>query len=203
MPTGLDNIVECILDEAKSSRSDLLAKARVKADEILKEAKLEADNLSKTQAMRVDEEILKLKSKAESLAKVKFRDGIAFAKSDIINKIIKKAKEKISNLPDEEYFEVILNICKPYLRKGEKCEIVFSNKDLKRMPKGFENKILSLGKGCEVAVKISKEVLKNSNGGVILRYHDVDENCTLDCIFSEKYSALVDLLNKFLFKEEV
>ena len=203
MPTGLDNIVKDILDDAKSARSDLLAKARVKADEILKEAKLEADSLSKAQTVRVDEEVLKLKSKAVSLATVKFRDGIAFAKSNIINKIIKKAKEKISNLPDEEYFEVILSICKPYLRKGKKCEIVFSNKDLRRMPKGFENKILSLGKECDVVVKISKETLRNSNGGVILRYQDVDENCTLDCIFSEKYSALVDLLNKFLFKEKV
>ena len=188
MPTGLDNIIKSILDDARSSRNEILSKAKIKANEILEDAKKQAEALVNSESTRIDEEVLRIKARAESLASVRLRDGLAFAKTNIINEVIKKAKEKI------------LNICRPYFRKSEKCEIVFSSRDLKKFSKKFEDELLNLAKEVGTDIKISKNTLKNNSGGVILRYQDVDENCTLDCIFSEKYTELVDLLNGFLFK---
>ena len=201
MPTGLDNIIKSILDDARSSRNEILSKAKIKANEILEDAKKQAEALVNSESIRIDEEVLRIKARAESLASVRLRDGLAFAKTNIINEVIKKAKEKILNLPDEDYFKFIFGICRPYFRKSEKCEIVFSSRDLKKFSKKFEDELLNLAKEVGADIKISKNTLKNNSGGVILRYQDVDENCTLDCIFSEKYSELVDLLNGILFKE--
>lgn len=196
---GLENIIKSILDEAAQNEHDLILKAQAKADEILKDAESKAAISAKEKILEAEKEILRLKSRTKSLANVRLRDGIVNAKIDIIKDVINKAKDKICNLPDEEYFSVVLEISKPYFRNGESGEAIFSRRDLARASESFALKFLSAAKEMGTVLEVSKDVLDDNTGGVILRYLNVEENCTLDALFKEKYTEILSSLSSVLF----
>lgn len=198
---GLENIIKSILDEAAQNEQDLILKAQAKADKILKEARAKAAALAKEKVIRSEKEILNLKSRVKSLANIKLRDGIVNAKIDIIKDVINKARNEICNLPDEEYFNVILRISRPCFINGKKGEVLFSGKDLSRLSKSSILKFLDSAKKFGTVLEVSKDVLDDNTSGVILRYSNIEENCTIDALFKEKYTEILSSLSSVLFGE--
>jgi V/A-type H+-transporting ATPase subunit E len=121
------------------------------------------------------------------------------AKQKIINDIIQKAKIKLTSLPDNEYFDTILQIVKKHAH-AQPGIIRFSQADLDRLPKKFEKSLESALKDIKNAsLTISKESVK-IDGGFILVYGDIEENCSFDALFAEAKDELQDKINAFLFE---
>jgi V/A-type H+-transporting ATPase subunit E len=197
--TGLEKIIKAIEAEAQASVDKIIAEAKEEAGKILsiaeEEAKQECAKIAEKPALEAKAII----SRAESGAKLIKRQMILDAKQQAISDIICKAKNKLTSLPDTEYFEIILQLVKKHAHTQQGI-IKFSKADLDRMPKKFEKSLDSAIKEIpNASLTISKECAM-INGGFILVYGDIEENCSFDALFNEAKEELQDIVNAFLFE---
>lgn len=197
--TGLDKILEQIEVEASSNADAVIAQAKEQAQEIIAAAKSEGDKRRLEIEKKSEMDVRGSLSRGESAAWLQEKKIILKAKQEIIGDIVEKSKESILNLPDEEYFETILKMVKRHALNQEG-EIIFSSKDKERLPKEFEDSIKEALSGKQGAsLKISNES-RNINGGFLLVYGDVEENCSFDTLFLTAKDTLQDKVNELLFK---
>lgn len=74
---------------------------------------------------------------------MKRRTAVLAARQELIGSVIADACERVKNLDEEKYFEILKNMVGKYLlpKDGEIC---FSRKDLERMPADFREEIRSM-----------------------------------------------------------
>lgn len=196
--TGLEKIIQEIEAEGKSNADRILAEANKEAEEILASAKKEAETKSAEIAEKPAQEIKAIINRANSQAALIKRQKILNAKQQVINEIIDKARLKLTGLPDNEYFDIILKIAQKYAHKGEGI-ITFSRTDLDRLPKHFEKTLNKAIKDIENASLTISQDSAPIEGGFILKYGDIEENCSFEALFSYAKEDLQDKVNEFLF----
>lgn len=197
--TGLDKIIKVIEADAKASVERILNEAKEEEDKIISLAKEEASKEISEINQKSASEVKAILSRAQSSAKLIRRQMLLDAKLTMINEIILKAKHKLTSLPDTEYFEIILQLVKKHAHTQQGI-IKFSKADLDRMPKKFEKSLDSAIKEIpNASLTISKECAM-INGGFILVYGDIEENCSFDALFNEAKEELQDKVNAFLFE---
>ena len=77
---------------------------------------------------------------------------------------------------------------------------MFSEYDLKRIPNDFEKNLENTLKDIKnAALTISKEAAP-IDGGFILVYGDIEENCSFKALFNNAKEELQDKVNAFLFQ---
>lgn len=197
--TGLEKIIQAIEADAKAQAKIILDAANKEAEEILADAKAQAEGKKAEIAAKSDMDVRSVLSRAESGARLQERKLILDAKQQVISEILAKAKDKLCNLPDSDYFNVILQIIKKHAHK-KSGKIVFSATDLKRIPKDFSVAIqntLTAVPGAALTVAEETAIL---DGGFILIYGDVEENCSFDALFSAAKEELQDKVNAFLYE---
>ena len=194
---GLDKMKDQILSEANSSATSMIAEAKEEAQSILKqaeeEAKLEADKISQKSKAAVENQKERFQSSTDLLRK----QAILAAKQDVITEILDASYEKLIGQSDEDYFTMILKMVDKY-SLGETGSIAFSQKDLKKMPAGFEEKISEAAKKKGGSLELEKEG-RNIEGGFVLIYGGIEENCTLRAMFHSAKDELSDKVHKLLF----
>ncbi|MEG0615248.1 MAG: V-type ATP synthase subunit E [Oscillospiraceae bacterium] len=194
--TGLDKIIQQISNEAVSAAASSVEAANKEAATIVwsvedKGAK-QCDKISQDSVAEVADYL----SRAKSAAQLQKRQALLNAKLEIISDVIEKAKKALCELSDEEYFETITKMVKKY-SIAEKGEIVFSEKDLARMPLLFDKKISrATAKGG--GLKISEET-RDIDGGFILLYEGIEVNCSFSAIFESERDAFQDKVHEILF----
>lgn len=195
--SGLDNMKNQILDEANHSAEVKIAEANAKADEILNAAEAEAA----VQVEKIsDKALADVKNYAQRIAsscEMQRKQALLRAKQDVITGVLEKAYDRIMNLGAEAYFDMIRKMLDKYAL-AEKGEIYFSAKDLSRMPAGFEAEIQKTAIAKGGALSLSKEV-KEIDGGFILVYGGIEENCTIKALFDAKRDELSDKVHGLLF----
>jgi V/A-type H+-transporting ATPase subunit E len=197
--TGLEKMIKVIEADAQANADKILAEAREESDRIISEAKEEAKQCAAKIAEKPASEIKVIMDRAESGARLVKRQMILDAKQKIINDIIQKAKRKLAGLSDKEYFDMILQMVRKYAY-SQAGVIKFSKADLDRLPKDFEKSLELVLKDKENAsLTVSDESVK-IDGGFILVYGDIEENCSFDALFSDAKDELQDKLNAFLFE---
>ncbi len=195
--TGLDKIVEQILEEAENESKTILEDANKKAELIIADAKKEAEKIKANSDEKISMEKLSGENRAKSSADLKKRQTVLKAKQEIINDIISKAHESLINMEDEKYFEMMEKIVdKSVLPKDG--QIVFSERDSKRLPKDFEKKVSDIAKKHGGSLVLSD---KNADidGGFILVYGGIEENCSISAMFSANKENMADKVNSLLF----
>lgn len=202
--TGLEKIIRHIQEDAASIAGSALQDGQSKADEILAEAQLEGNKKSAEIQKKSEADIRISLNRSKSAADLMERKLILEAKQQIIGQVIEDSIKSLKNLSDEEYFETVLKMVDKYAL-DKKGEIIFSKRDLERLPNNYEatiNKRLSdkkLINKPEASLVISKDK-RDVDGGFILLYeHDIEENCTFDALFLAKKESLQDKVNEMLF----
>jgi V/A-type H+-transporting ATPase subunit E len=196
--TGLEKILKHIEDDANANAQAILAEANSKAEEIADKAKKEADEKCAGIAEKSKQDVQSCMSRAESTAALQEKKLILHAKQEIIGDVINRAKETLLQLPDKEYFDVILKMVKKYAL-GQTGQILFSPTDKKRVPELFDvilNTELSKIDGAKLSV--SNET-RNIDGGFILIYGEIEVNCSLDALFFAAKETLQDKVCEVLF----
>ena len=187
---GVDSIVNEILREAKEKAERQLAEARAEADKKIAAAEQEnADFLAKA-AAKADEEAENVIVRAKSASGLRRRQALLVAKQDIIEGLIGKAYELLDQQPDGDYFSMIKKLLAKAVHSGDG-EILFSEKDLKRLPETFAKEIAEIAGKNGGSLKISDKPAAIDNG-FILSYGGIDENCSLKALFAEKHDQLQD-----------
>ena len=194
--SGLEKIIDKINADCKSECDSIISNAENKAKKLIDEkvsvANEEAEKIiakAKEQCALTDE---KARNGAELLEKkIKLQ-----VKNEIITEIIENAKTALKGLSDKEYFAIIEELIIANVAKGEGV-LKFSSQDLERLPKDFEKTInakLTDGK----TVKVSDMPL-DIEGGVVLSYEDIEENCSFDALIETNIDTIRDKLNTEIF----
>lgn len=202
--TGLDKIIKHIQEDAASVAHSTREEGQSKADEILAEARAEGEKQSAEILKQAEVEVRTSLNRSKSAADLMERKLILEAKLHIIGQVLEDAMKSLKNLSNEEYFEAIIKMIEKYAL-DKKGEIIFSKKDLERLPNHYEttiNKRLSEQRTInmpEASLTISKET-REIDGGFVLSYgNDIEENCTFDALFLAKKEFLQDKVNEMLF----
>ncbi len=185
--TGLEKIVKQIRDEAAQSASEVIAQAKEEAAAYTAEAQKQAKADCAAIAAQA-------KTAAEAAADLAVRREVLAAKQRIISEVIADAQQSIRSLPDKEYFDLILKMAGKFSLPQEG-EIAFSAADLGRLPEGFSEALSKAAKG---PLSISANPC-TIDGGFVLTYGGVEENCSLEALFYAARESLQDKVHALLF----
>lgn len=194
--SGLDQIIQSILDAAQKESDEILQAAKEKADSILQAADRDVAALELEAEENIKKETQKLQQMAAAADQQNRRQILLKTKLDVIGQCIRAARDKILTMPDAEYFDMLYQLFEnQHIEKDG--EILFSEKDKERLPDDFIARLNTVSDG---KIALSDECI-NIEGGFVVRCGQIEINCTIDSILSEKESILQDRLNKYLSEE--
>lgn len=193
--TGLDKILENIASDARQQADEIIAAAKLETKRIIDESATEAgaECAGIVEATRQEAELLgKI---AKSGAELNGRKLMLKTRRGLIDEIMAEAVAKLKKLPADEYFAVLARLAAKYAEKGEG-EMILSAADKARIPAGFIDSVNSALSGGRLAIA---EDTAETDGGFILRYGGIEENCTFDAIAEQERERLSDELDALLF----
>ena len=191
---GIDKMIRQIEDDTKAVCDDVIATAEHKAEKILSEARDQADVITLSGKKKIAAHVADIEKRGASSADLEERKISLYTKQSIINDMLKIGLDSAKNLPDDEYFELILKMVEKNSQPQDGV-ILFGKKDLDRLPAGFIGKINSVSKG-----KLSlSDKAASISAGFILSYGGIEENCSFDAIFLSESENLSDRAGRLLF----
>lgn len=193
---GLDKILEDIRSESAAAIASVAGEAQAERDKALSAAKKEADAQVQKILSHAKSQADDLIARADSAAQLQRRRLLLETKQELITSVIKQAKQFILDLPDSEYFDLILKLISSnaLMKEGEIC---FNRKDFARLPKDFAAKLVAaLPDGAKLNVSKSEADI---DGGFVLKYDGIEQNLSLDEIFEENRDRMTDAAGKILF----
>lgn len=223
--SGLDRIVEEIRRQAQLEADEILREAEEYCSTYLADEKQKADNEVEeyNKKTALDRELYETKSK--SGMEFKERNALLNTKQECILECIDKSISAIRELPDEEYFDCLIKILEKNVHDDEGIMLLGKN-DIHRLPETFPKRVADIaGKHggslniwtenndatdeanannktiSDYSLKLSKR-MNNINDGFILIYGNIEENCTLDSLFTTKREELKDAAYRVLFADE-
>ena len=194
--SGLDNLLNQIRNTAEEEANARLNQARQQAEELIQNKKDLAEKEIENIKLKTDRKALEILEKAKSAAALQKRNAVLSAKQQIIESLLKTTLDKLNNLEDEAYFQIIRKMVSRYALSQDG-QIIFSEKDKNRFPADFEEKLNQdiLSKGG--SLKISSAI-RSFDGGSVLVYGDIDVNCTFTVMLASKHEILQDKINRSL-----
>ena len=195
--TGIEKIIAKIEDDCKAVCDEIIAKAEAEAGSLLENAKAQAEKVKNEAILAAQRKCQTDIELARSKAEHDYNREILAAKLDIINGVIGLALNKLKNLPDDEYFDVIEKLIARYSQSGHG-ELRFSKKDLDRLPEGFEARLNQKFSGSGKSFTISSSPI-DIDGGVVIAYSDVEQNCSFNALLNASLDDIKDGLFNELF----
>jgi len=195
--TGLEKILERIQAGADLQAADILDEAKAEAAEILKQADDATEAQSAALVNETRERAELIGRIADSGSELEGRKLLLSLRQELISGVIDEALKRLRALPAEQYFSVCERLACRFADKGEG-QIVFSKADRERLPGGFMDALNGKleGKGAKLALAADTV---ESNGGFVLRYGGIEENCSFAAIVEQDRDSLSDRLGKILF----
>ena len=195
--SGLDKMKSRILEEAEQSAQEIIEKAEADAEAVVKAAVEEAhDEVAKLRE-NAEQSAADYAKRAASSADMRRKQANLAAKQDVISAVLGKSYDTVMELDADEYFGMLEKILENHVLP-EKGEICFSQRDLARMPEGFTGKIKTIAASKGGSLALSDEA-RRIDGGFLLIYGGIEENCTIKAVFDSKREELSDRVNRLLF----
>ena len=195
--TGLEKMQSQILDEARRNADEILEQAEKEAGEIREEAGKSAQADSSRILEKSRAEVKNIQERTLSSCALQRRQILLEAKQEIIARILENAYHTLIEADEDTYFRIIRKMLEKYTA-GQAGEICFSERDLGRMPEGFEKEIQEIAGKNGGTLILSKEPRKIS-GGFVLVYGGIEENCSFRAMFNSRKDELSDEVHKILF----
>ncbi len=194
---GLDKIIAQILDDAKQESLAIEEQAKKDASEILKAADEKVKKLEEEQKTAAAAREKSYEERLRSSADLKKRQTVLARKQVIIGEMLKAAYDELLAKPDDEYFAWMEQLLSRYVT-DQTGEIYVSKRDLERMPVEFPAKIEEAAKEKGGSL-VLKDEPKDIDGGFILVYGGVEENCSVGALFESQRDELADKVHRMLF----
>lgn len=188
-----DKILNRISLDCDERISQIGAETDEKCAQIMAQAKLDADKISAEIADKAQSKVKQMQAASKSRCDLETRNAFLKRRREEIDKTYSEILNKMKNLPDEDYFELIYTFAKKL--SGMSGVVLLNEKDMNRLPKDF---IARLEK-CGVKAELSKTPC-DIKSGFILKCGDIEENMDFSAILSEKRDAIEDFINQELFK---
>lgn len=193
---GLDRITEEIKKQAAAEAEEILAQAKEKAEAALARAKNEAAAKRAEAEAAADKQVAALNAARESAQALRRQQIMLETKQDVLGQTLDEARAAVLALPKDQYFGLCVNVAVSYANAGEG-EILFNEKDKARLPEDFAERLekaLPSGKKARVSERTAP-----IDGGFLLKYGDMEENCSIFAIFRDRRDEFVDVIRGILF----
>lgn len=197
--SGLDKMKAQILEEAQISAKEILEQARTQAETLEKEAEAQAKKEAQVLIAQAEARARESVKRQASSADMRKRKAVLEAKQEVIGEVLEEAEKAVGMLEDSIYFAMLERILEKYALP-EAGYICFSEKDRKRMPQGYLEKLFELAERKGGSLELSEKVPEGIDGGFLLLYGGVEENCTIKALFDAKREELSDKVNRQLFQ---
>lgn len=194
---GLDKIIGEIHAESDGLIREVLDRAQKEAAQIRSEAEKKAGDSVERIRRESDARLADSKSRAQSAAALTKRQLLLQEKQNLIGEVLEKAKETFLALPEVEYFDTLLALLKKNAL-SEQGEILLNERDRKRLPADFEKKAEEAAKAKGGSLRISEKT-REIDGGLILVYEGIEQNCSVDALFETNIEMLQDKIQNILF----
>lgn len=194
---GLDKMKSRILEEANHSAQEIIAKAEAEAEIIVKAAKAEAEAGAAKISEKAERDAADYAKRVESSLDMRRKQAYLAAKREVISTVLDKAYDTVMNLDVNEYFDMLEKMLESYVLPEEGV-ICFSKRDLERMPEGFSGKIRTIAAAKGGSLTLADKAW-DIDGGFLLVYGGIEENCTIKAVFDSKREELSDQVNRLLF----
>lgn len=194
---GIEKIVNQILEEANVKKAEIEKDAREQADEIMAKAEADVKKLTEEMTKQAETKVKNYEDIAQLAIEQKKRTAVLKAKQDLIGELLAKAYERIINMSDEKYFAILEDmLAKSVL--PEKGTMILNERDFKRIPEGFEKRVDEIAASKGGQLTLANETRK-LDGGFVLVYGGIEENCTFKALFQSRKEELQDLVHRELF----
>jgi len=188
-------------------------------EKILSEAKAEAEKIKKqaqdrdaAEQAKLDEQLADYKAQTEMLAqkaanaeklhllaaaRMDIAKELLAEKRKILDEVFAQAREKLLNLPDEQYHKLITNLMLKAVETGD--EEVIVDKNEKRIDQNLIDQVNQrLGAGGKRNLRLSDE-RQDFGGGFILKRGKIKNNVSVDVLLAQARRDLEIELAKELF----
>ena len=189
--SGLDKIIDHITHDAADEAEKIVSAAKGEAEKILTAGKNDVLNRVQSIEKQSGLDVASALKRIQSASQLQEKRILLQAKQDLIGSVFAKAVARLKNLDDEQYSSVLSKMISRYA-SGEKGTVILSEKDLKRITPEFKA-------ACEKAHLVISEKAGDIDGGFILSYGDIEENCSFDVLVNSSREVLQDKIGKLLF----
>jgi V/A-type H+-transporting ATPase subunit E len=198
---GTEKIKDRILSDARELHEKILEDARAEARSIIEKAQKEAMEKAAVINQKAKEEAIQIKKRYRAVSSLDDRKNILKVRQEIVNEAFNIALERVSSLPESEYIAFIEKILLKAARDDAGL-VLFNEKDKRSLGDSFIQRInqkLSEA-GRNASLNLAHDVL-DSKGGFILKYGDMEVNCTLEVLFAMARPALEQEVASILFSD--
>lgn len=162
---GIDNITRQIEADTKTEIQEVMAQAQTQADEITKDYSTKAQALEKNLQDKGVNAANQREARLASMAQMESRKLTLATKQDMVGKAFEKALHDMTNMPDNEYIALLVELLLKASNTGRE-QVIFSAKDRARFGKAVVTKANeALAK--QVAPKLPSELTGSRAGAVI------------------------------------
>ena len=195
--TGTEKILRHIAAQAEDESRQILETARAEADRLTKAADSRVRSIREEGEAKAEAFLADAKERTEAASAMRKRRALLAARGELIGDALKIAYDKLLSLPESEYFAFLYRQLgrEDLARNGELC---LNGKDLKRRPADFDAKVAAAAKEQGGTLSVSQKPAA-IDGGFLLNYGGVTENCSFEAIFESRSDELKDAVRKVLF----
>ena len=198
---GTERIISHIESEAENKSAAILAAAKVKCEEIAASYAEKAEAAYREKKAQSTRECESAEESAERLARMEAKKDVLAIKQEMVGKVFEKAKEKLSNLPEGEYVQLLAKLMAGSAEGTE--EVVFNSGDRALASKVVEAANSALGSaGKESGLHVSDET-GSFAGGFVLKRAGVAVNCTVETLIDMLKQDMSPKVAAVLFKSGV
>ncbi len=190
---GLEEILQKIEQDSNIEAENIRREAEKNAEKIIADTVEKANARAQKIIAQADKKTSVMLENAKNGCEALIKRSEISTKAEIVGDCIRKAAESLSSMETAEYFEVLKKLILKYCHPNEQGELLMSEKDILGMPKHFLKEIKKEGADIELC-KIPVDI----NGGFVIRYGGVEENCTFDTLIEEKTDEIKDKLYSLL-----
>ncbi|QQK07423.1 V-type ATP synthase subunit E [Miniphocaeibacter halophilus] len=183
--SNLDNIIQTILQDAEAESEKILNEAENNKNKYISEIEKQARERKEEIISKANEEAEQLVEKTTNNANLKARDSLLIAKQDVISKIIDIVKEKLKNIDDKSYTDILLKTIKSS-NIGDDVEIMVQENRVDIVKSlGLKNKISDKYVESGFSILEGNSVLNNDFSSLVDYMKDDLESYIAEKLFSE------------------
>ena len=179
---GVEKIKQKIMQDAEAKTNEILEKARLQAKEIVEKAKQKAEARAKEISQKSAYDVSEKKRIINSIVELEMRKDILAAKQQLINEVFEKVLERLNNLDNDRYEQIIFEMLMASIDSGDE-EIVMSEARKEKLSADFVNKLNKAleREGKKGNIKLSDET-RDISGGFVLKSQGVEVNNSFEAV---------------------
>ncbi len=197
--SGLEKILNEIHSDAERESREILEKAQAEEKDILARAEKEAAEVKAAAQEKGKQLLASQRERSQSAAALRVRQRMLREKQALVQETIALAEKQLLERPAAEYFGNLLSLLKEAVQSGNGI-LYLSERDLKRLPEGFSGQMAAVAAAKGGSLTLASEPRK-INGGFILEYGGIEENCSYAAMFTAERERLEDIISAQLFAE--